>query len=89
MTTKPYPSPSQASCPFDKNRSGFVLGEGSGMLVLESLEHAQKRGVPILAELVGYGYTCDGFHLVRPESSGQGQIRAMKLALKMAKIRSE
>lgn len=59
------------------------------MLVLQSYEHAQKRGASILAEIVGYGYTCDGFHLVRPQSSGQGQVRAMNLALQMANVKSE
>jgi 3-oxoacyl-[acyl-carrier-protein] synthase II len=66
-----------------------VLGEGAGMLILESLEHAQKRKANILAEIIGYGYTCDGFHLVRPEASGAGQARAMKLALKMGNVSAE
>jgi 3-oxoacyl-[acyl-carrier-protein] synthase II len=56
------------------------------VLVLESLEHAEKRGAPIIAEVVGYGYTSDGFHLVRPEASGEGQINAMKKAINMAQI---
>lgn len=56
------------------------------MLIIESLEHALKRGAPIIAEIVGYGYTSDGFHLVRPESSGLGQINAMKKAMTMAKV---
>jgi 3-oxoacyl-[acyl-carrier-protein] synthase II len=86
MSAKEYPDPSQSSRPFDKARSGFILGEGSGVLVLESLEHAQKRGAPIIAEIAGYGYTSDGFHLVRPEASGEGQVNSMKKALSMAGI---
>lgn len=70
MTSKNYENPEEASCPFDRERSGFVLGEGSGVLIIESEEHAKKRGANILGEILGYGYSSDGFHLVRPESSG-------------------
>jgi len=78
--------PSRASIPFDKDRNGFVMGEGSGMLVLESLEHAEKRGATILAEVVGYGNTCDAYHMTSPHPEGQGAIKAIKLALDEAEI---
>ena len=78
--------PTRASIPFDKDRNGFVMGEGSGMLVLESLEHAEKRGATILAEVVGYGNTCDAYHMTSPHPEGQGAIKAMKLALDEAEI---
>ena len=73
--------PTRASIPFDKDRNGFVMGEGSGMLILESLEHAEKRGATILAEVVGYGNTCDAYHMTSPHPEGQGAIKAIKLAL--------
>ncbi|MDQ0223118.1 beta-ketoacyl-ACP synthase II [Streptococcus moroccensis] len=76
--------PLRASIPFDKDRNGFVMGEGSGVLVLESLEHAQKRGATILAEIVGYGNTCDAYHMTSPHPEGLGAIKAMKLALNEA-----
>ena len=78
--------PTRASIPFDKDRNGFVMGEGSGMLVLESLEHAEKRGATILAEVVGYGNTCDAYHMTSPHPEGQGAIKAIKLALEEAEI---
>ncbi|WP_367293585.1 beta-ketoacyl-ACP synthase II [Lactococcus lactis] len=74
--------PEKACIPFDKNRSGFVMGEGSGVLILESLEHAQSRGANILAEIVGYGNTNDAFHMTTP--SGVGAENAIKLALEEA-----
>lgn len=73
--------PKHASCPFDVNRSGFVAGEGAGALVLESLEHAKARGANILAEVVGFGSTGDGYHITAPEPTGEGIARAMNLAL--------
>ena len=73
--------PARASIPFDKDRNGFVMGEGSGVLVLESLEHAQKRGATILAEIVGYGNTCDAYHMTSPHPEGLGAIKAMKSAI--------
>ena len=76
--------PARASIPFDKDRNGFVMGEGSGILVLESLEHAQKRGATILAEIVGYGNTCDAYHMTSPHPEGMGAIKAMKLAISEA-----
>lgn len=76
--------PARASIPFDKDRNGFVMGEGAGILVLESLEHAQKRGATILAEIVGYGNTCDAHHMTSPHPEGLGAIKAMKLAISEA-----
>lgn len=73
--------PSRSSIPFDKDRNGFIMGEGSGMLVLESLEHAQKRGATILAEIVGYGNTCDAYHMTSPHPEGLGARKAINLAL--------
>lgn len=73
--------PSHASRPFDANREGFVLGEGAGMLVLESFEHAQARGANILAEFAGSAATCDAYHMTHPAPGGVGAARCMKLAL--------
>ncbi len=78
--------PERSSIPFDKERSGFVMGEGAGALVLESLEHAQKRGAKILAEVVGYGSTCDAFHITSPDPEGFGASKAMKDAIQEANI---
>ncbi|HEL0574247.1 TPA: beta-ketoacyl-ACP synthase II [Streptococcus equi subsp. zooepidemicus] len=78
--------PSRSSIPFDKDRNGFIMGEGSGMLVLESLEHAQKRGATILAEIVGYGNTCDAYHMTSPHPEGLGARKAINLALQEAGI---
>ena len=72
--------------PFAENRSGFVMGEGSGALVLESLEHAKKRNATILGEIVGYGSNCDAFHITAPDPNGTGAADAMRLALTEANI---
>lgn len=76
----------RASIPFDKERNGFVIGEGAGVLMLEELEHAKKRGAKIYAEVVGFGSTSDGYHITAPDPTGDGISRAMKLALKEAEI---
>ncbi len=78
--------PERASRPFDADRDGFVVGEGSGMLILESLEHAERRAAPILAELVGYGMSGDAYHITQPAEGGDGAYRVMRAALKDAKI---
>ncbi|CAM2942357.1 3-oxoacyl-ACP synthase [Streptococcus acidominimus] len=78
--------PECSAIPFDKDRNGFVMGEGSGVLVVENLEHAQKRGATILAEIVGYGNTCDAYHQTSPSPDGSGAAKAMKLAIAEAGI---
>lgn len=80
------PNPLEASKPFDVNRHGFVMGEGSGILVLESLEHAQARGAKIIAEVVGYGANSDAYHLTSPTPDGSGPAGSVKLALQDAGI---
>jgi len=79
-------APEKASRPFDRNRDGFVMGEGAGILVLESLDHARARGARIYCELVGYAATCDAFHITQPDPEGKGLSMAMKRALASAAI---
>ena len=81
--------PATASRPFDAERDGFVIGEGAGVLVLESLEHAKARGATILAEVVGYGMTCDAHHITSPTPGGVGGAEAMRLALQDARIEAD
>ena len=81
--------PQSASRPFDKDRSGFVMGEGAGLLVLETEEHAKSRGATILGELAGYGATNDAYHVTQPAEGGAGAVSAMQLAIKDAKARPE
>ncbi len=86
LSTKYNETPEKASRPFDKGRDGFVMGEGGGVVILESLEHAQKRGARIYAEVIGYGCAADAYHMVQPPENGEGGARAMTRALKDAGI---
>jgi len=81
--------PLRASIPFDKDRNGFIMGEGAGILILETLDHAEKRGAKIYGEVVGYGSTCDAYHMTSPAPNGEGGARAMKMAIKEAGIKPE
>lgn len=78
--------PEKASRPWDKDRDGFVIGEGSGIVVLEEFEQARKRGAPILAEVLGFGMSADAFHISAPSEDGDGAIRCMRAALDDAKL---
>lgn len=81
--------PTKCSIPFDKKRSGFVMGEGSGIVILEELEHAKKRGAHIYAEVVGYGCTADAYHITSPAEDGQGAAHAMLFAMEDAGVKPE
>ncbi len=82
-------APARASRPFDKDRDGFVVGEGSGIIVMEELEHAKKRGAKIYAEVVGYGYNGDAYHITAPCPDGDGFIRCMRMAMRDAALLPE
>ena len=81
--------PKRASIPFDKERNGFVMGEGAGIVVLESLEHAKARGAKIYAEVGGYGATCDAYHITSPAEDGSGAAKAMEVAIADAGMKPE
>ncbi len=81
--------PERASRPFDRDRDGFVLGEGAGVVVIEELDHARERGAKILAEVVGYGMTADAYHITAPAPDGEGAVRAMIMALKESNVEPE
>jgi 3-oxoacyl-[acyl-carrier-protein] synthase II len=81
--------PTRASRPFDRDRDGFVLGEGAGMLILEELEFAKRRGAPIYAEMVGYGMSADAYHMTAPSEDGDGAYRVMEEALRSAEVTAE
>jgi 3-oxoacyl-[acyl-carrier-protein] synthase II len=84
LSTAHNDSPELASRPFDKDRDGFVMGEGAAILILETEENARKRGAKIYAELAGYGTSCDAYHLTSPDPSGHGGARAIRMALEDA-----
>lgn len=89
LSTKYNSDPQKASRPWDKDRDGFVMGEGAGIVVLEELEHAKKRGAKIYAEVIGYGISGDAYHITAPDSKSKGAKRAINMALKKAQINSE
>ena len=89
LCTSANDEPQRASRPFDKNRSGFVMAEGSGVVILESLEHAEKRGAHIYAEVAGYGSNSDAYHITSPAPNGEMQAKCMQLAINDADMKPE
>lgn len=89
MTLSRSTDPLRASIPFDKERDGFVMGEGAGILILEEYEHARRRGAKMYAEVVGYGATCDAYHITSPSPDGHGGAKAMMLAIEEAGINAD
>src|SRR5262249_12163615 len=81
--------PTKASRPFDKDRDGFIIGEGAGIVILEELESARRRGAPIYAEIVGYGLSGDAYHLTAQPADANGAVRSMKMALRKAGVKPE
>src|SRR4051794_41187462 len=89
LSTRYNDSPSQASRPWDRDRDGFVMGEGTGMMVLEDMEQAKRRGASIYAEIIGYGMSGDAYHVAMPAEGHDGAFRAMRNALRSARVRPD